>query len=133
MAEKKKSTSGAGKSSKGSAGKGSTGKSSAAKSGGAKAGSTNKEKSQSEVIRHLAEKSGLPQTKIREVLEAQAELLVTELRSTGSVLLYNLGKLKLGQRGERQGRNPATGEPITIKASKTFRFAGGKRFKEQFQ
>lgn len=141
MAEKKKSTTATGKTAKTSSAKKSNGNSSsAAKSGTAKAqagggGGANakKEKSQSEIIRHLAEKSDLPQAKIRAVLEAQAELLVAELRSTGSVPLYNLGKLKTGQRGERQGRNPATGEPITIKASKTFKFAGGKRFKDQFQ
>ncbi|HEY8559758.1 MAG TPA: HU family DNA-binding protein [Pyrinomonadaceae bacterium] len=41
--------------------------------------------------------------------------------------------MKLGERAERQGRNPATGEAMTIKASKTVKFAGGKRFKDSFQ
>ncbi len=51
----------------------------------------------------------------------------------GSVQLAGIGKLKLGQRAERQGRNPSTGEAITIKASKTVKFSGGKRFKDSFQ
>ena len=51
----------------------------------------------------------------------------------GSVQLAGIGKLKLGERAERQGRNPSTGEAITIKASKTVKFSGGKRFKDSFQ
>jgi DNA-binding protein HU-beta len=39
----------------------------------------------------------------------------------------------MGERAERQGRNPSTGEAITIKASKTVKFSGGKRFKDSFQ
>jgi DNA-binding protein HU-beta len=37
------------------------------------------------------------------------------------------------KKGERQGRNPATGEAITIKASKTVKFSGSKRLKDSFQ
>ena len=92
-----------------------------------------KEKSLSELVNALAEKTGLTKAKAKEVLDAHAELLVSELQSAGSVQLAGIGKLKLGERSERQGRNPATGEAITIKASKTVKFAGGKKFKDSFQ
>ena len=36
----------------------------------------------------------------------------------------------MAERGARKGRNPATGESITIKASKTVRFKAGKELKE---
>lgn len=55
------------------------------------------------------------------------------MQTSGSVQLVGIGKLKLGSRPERQGRNPSTGEAITIKASKTVKFSGGKKFKESFQ
>lgn len=97
-----------------------------------KAAPTAKEKSVSELISVLAEKTGLTKAKVKEVLDAQAELLTSELQSAGSVQLSGLGKLKLGERAERQGRNPATGEPITIPAGKTVRFSAGKRLKESF-
>lgn len=98
-------------------------------SGGGKA----KEKAVSELIGILAERTGLPKNKTKEFVEAYAELLVEELQTTGSVQLAGVGKLKVNERGERQGRNPSTGEAITIAASKQVKFAGGKQFKERFK
>ena len=92
-----------------------------------------KEKSMSELVGALAETTGLSKAKAKEVLDAHAELLINELKENGSVQLAGIGKLKLGERAERQGRNPSTGEAITIKASKTVKFSGGKRFKDSFQ
>lgn len=92
-----------------------------------------KEKSVRELINTLAETTGLSKAKVKEVLDAHAALLVNELKESGSVQLAGVGKLKLGERAERQGRNPSTGETITIKASKTVKFSGGKRFKDSFQ
>lgn len=92
-----------------------------------------KEKSVSELINTLADTTGLSKAKVKEVLDAHAALLVNELKESGSVQLAGVGKLKLGERAERQGRNPSTGETITIKASKTVKFSGGKRFKDNFQ
>ena len=118
-------------------------KSSSAKSSGgaAKKSSTSKsattgsskEKSLTELVSALAETTGLTKDKAREVLDAHAELLINELKTNGSVQLAGIGKLKMGMRAERQGRNPSTGEAITIKASKTVKFSGGKRFKDSFQ
>lgn len=92
-----------------------------------------KEKSVSELVSALAETTGLGKAKAREVLDAHAELLINELKENGSVQLIGIGKLKVGERAERQGRNPATGEAITIKASKTVKFSGAKRLKDSFQ
>ncbi len=92
-----------------------------------------KEKSLSELVSALAETTGLTKAKAKEVLDAHAELLISELKETGSVQMAGIGKLKLGERAERQGRNPSTGEAITIKAAKAVKFSGGKRFKDRFQ
>lgn len=92
-----------------------------------------KEKSVSELISGLAEKTGLSKAKVKEFLESHSEMIVDELKSSGSVHLHGVGKFKVGQRAERQGRNPATGEPMTIKASKTVKFSGGKRFKDSLK
>lgn len=98
-----------------------------------KAATGGKEKSLTELVSALAETTGITKVKAKEVLDAHAELLISELKANGSVQLAGIGKLKLGQRAERQGRNPSTGEAITIKASKTVKFSGGKRFKDSFQ
>lgn len=116
--------------SSGAAKKGAAGKGGAAATAGASGG---KEKSLNDLIGALAERAGITKAQAREVLDAHAELLIEELKQNGSVQLVGIGKLKLGQRAERQGRNPSTGAAITIKASKTIKFAGGKRFKDSFQ
>jgi DNA-binding protein HU-beta len=100
---------------------------------GKKASTGGKEKSLTELVSALADTTGITKAKAKEVLDAHAELLISELKETGSVQLAGIGKLKLGQRAERQGRNPSTGESITIKASKTVKFSGGKRFKDSFR
>lgn len=100
---------------------------------GKTASTVGKEKSVNELVSALADKTGITKAKAKEVLDAHAELLISELRETGSVQLAGIGKLKLGERAERQGRNPATGEAITIKASKTVKFSGGKRLKDNFR
>lgn len=106
-------------------------KGAAGKSGAA--GSAGKEKSLIELVGVLAEKTGIAKAQARKVLDAHAELLIEELKQNGSVQLTGIGKLKLGMRPERQGRNPSTGAVITIKATKTVKFAGGKRFKDRFR
>lgn len=90
----------------------------------------NKEKSVTELVAVLAEKSGLTKAQAKGFLDSYAEVLADELNSTGSVQLVGVGKLKVGNRAERQGRNPATGAAITIPASKTVKFSAGKKFKE---
>ena len=92
-----------------------------------------KEKSVSELVSVLAETTGLSKAQTKEVVDAYANLLIDELKTAGSVQITGIGKLKLGERAERQGRNPSTGETITIKASKTVKFSGSKRLKDSFQ
>lgn len=91
-----------------------------------------KEKSIGDLVSALAEKTGLPKTQVKTVLDAHAEMLVEELKSVGSVQLSGVGKFKLGERAEREGRNPSTGAAITIPAAKTVKFSGGKKFKDIF-
>jgi DNA-binding protein HU-beta len=110
-----------------------SGSTNTAGSGTKKTATSGKEKSMTELVGTLAEKAGITKAQAKQVLEAHAEMLINELKQNGSVQLAGIGKLKLGQRAERQGRNPATGEAITIKASKTVKFSGGKRFKDSFR
>ncbi len=89
-----------------------------------------KEKSVGELVNVLAERTGLSKAQTKSFLDAHSEILLEELKSTGSVQLSGIGKLKMGERAERQGRNPATGEAMTIPAGKTVKFSAGKKFKD---
>lgn len=44
--------------------------------------------------------------------------------------LIGFGSFSTGARAERGGRNPSTGEMITIPAAKTVKFTAGKAFKD---
>ena len=46
------------------------------------------------------------------------------------VSIIGFGSFTVTKRKARQGRNPSTGEPIKIKASKNVRFKPGKAFKD---
>ena len=48
----------------------------------------------------------------------------------GGFVLVGLGVLQVRKRAARMGRNPATGEPIQIKASKKVAFRAAKDLKE---
>ena len=52
------------------------------------------------------------------------------LANGDDVSLVGFGTFKVNHRAERQGRNPATGESMTIKASNAVGFKSGKDLKE---
>ncbi len=76
-----------------------------------------------EVVEHLAEETELNKKDVQAVLDSLQELITQELVGRGSpgvfVLPPNLIKIEKVRKGptkEREGRNPQTGETITIEA-----------------
>ncbi len=67
---------------------------------------------------------------IDRVLNHLASVVHEELANDGEVTLPGLGKFSIIYRAERQGRNPATGEVITIPAARAPKFKAGKVFKD---
>lgn len=65
----------------------------------------------------------------KDVLAILANLEAAMAMALGSgvaVTIPGVGVFKPAHRDERKGRNPATGEPITIKAKNTVKFAAAK-------
>jgi DNA-binding protein HU-beta len=89
-----------------------------------------KRMSQSEVLNHFAEKTGMKRTQIKEFFEELADLASREVKSSGEFVLPGFGKLVLSQRKAREGRNPQTGETIQIPAKTTLKFRVGKGMKD---
>jgi DNA-binding protein HU-beta len=59
------------------------------------------------------------------------DLMITKHLVVGErVKIVGLGILQVRNRAARMGRNPATGEPIQIKASKRVAFRASKELKE---
>ena len=64
-----------------------------------------------------------------EILNGLVGILVQHLKSGDRLRINGLGILEVKDRPERAGRNPATGEAITIKASKKIAFRPAKELK----
>jgi len=68
--------------------------------------------------------------------EAQAAVdcvfstITKALKKKDTVALAGFGTFKVAQRKARKGRNPQTGEEITIKAKKVPKFVAGKALKD---
>ena len=59
-----------------------------------------------------------------------SSLVVKHLKKGDRIRIGGLGILQVRKRAARMGRNPATGEPIKIKASKKVAFRAAKELKE---
>lgn len=62
----------------------------------------------------LANSTGLPVATANEVVRATFGLIADELVSGEDVQVSGFGTFRTSVRGARTGRNPQTGEPITI-------------------
>ena len=89
-----------------------------------------KRMTQSEVIKHFADKFDLKQAQAREFFDELANLASSEVRSNGEFVLPGFGKLVRSERKAREGRNPATGDTIQIPAKTTLKFRIGKPLKD---
>lgn len=78
----------------------------------------------------LAEKHELPKKQMTEVIDALFDNLAKNLRKGAKIRVPGFGIFVVAKRAARMGRNPATGEPIKIKASKKVRFRPAKELKE---
>lgn len=84
----------------------------------------------SELIARIAEQAGINKTQATAALQAVETGVVDTLANGGKVELKGFGTFSVKERAERTGRNPQTGEPIQIAASKTPTFKAGKAFKD---
>ena len=73
---------------------------------------------------------GLTRRQATEVFETLFSAITDSLKSGDTAKIPGFGSFSVAERASRKGRNPATGEAITIKASKTVRFKAGKDLKE---
>ena len=84
--------------------------------------------SKSETMNKLAEKTGLAKKQVATVLEELAMLSYKEARN--GFTFPGVGKLVVVDRKARMGRNPATGEAISIPAKRVLKFRIAKQAKD---
>ena len=83
-----------------------------------------------ELVAALAEQAGVSKKDAEKVLKAFTDVVTDELKKGEKVQLVGFGTFEVSERAAREGRNPATKQPITIPASKAPKFKAGKAFKD---
>jgi len=76
-----------------------------------------------ELISAVAEQAGLSKADTGKALEALINVVTDTLKQGDEVRISGFGTFGISERAERQGRNPQTGEAITIAASKSVKFS----------
>ena len=84
----------------------------------------------SQLLNHLAEKTGMARKDVAAFLETLAMVSYEQTKTNGEFTLPGLGKLVKKHRAARQGRNPATGATIQIPAKTVVKFRVAKAAKD---
>lgn len=66
-----------------------------------------------------------------DAVDAVINAIATGIKKDKVVQVIGFGTFKVSQRAARKGRNPKTGEPIKIKASKSVRFSASSALKSK--
>ena len=83
-----------------------------------------------ELIAAIAEKAEISRKDAEKALKAFTDVVAEELVKGEKVQLVGFGTFEVSERGEREGRNPKSGEPMVIAASKSSKFKAGKALKD---
>lgn len=83
-----------------------------------------------DLVKELAEKTGLGQKDVKTVIEGMLESVQSHLKEGDKVQLTGFGTFEVRERSARTGVKPGTTEKIEIPASKYPAFKVGKAFKD---
>ena len=83
-----------------------------------------------ELIAAVAEAAEVSKKDSEKVLKAFVDVVTEELKKGEKVQLVGFGTFEVSERAAREGRNPQTGETMTISASKSPKFKAGKALKD---
>ena len=83
-----------------------------------------------ELVAAMAEQTNLSKKDAEAALKAFIDVVSEELKKGEKVQLVGFGTFEVSERAAREGRNPKTGETMTISASKSPKFKAGKALKD---
>jgi integration host factor subunit alpha len=75
-----------------------------------------------EIINMLNEKIGIPKIECSRIVESFFDIIKSELEKGSPVKISEFGKWTVNSKKARRGRNPQTGEDLTIEARKVVTF-----------
>lgn len=83
-----------------------------------------------ELVDSVSGKTGLDKKHSEAAVNAVADAIISEIKAGKKVSIFSFGTFSPTARAARMGRNPQTGAPVKIAASKGVRFAPASAFKE---
>ena len=83
-----------------------------------------------ELVAAIAEQAEISKKDAEKALKAFTDVVAEELKKGEKIQLVGFGTFEVSERAAREGRNPQTGETMTIAASKTTKFKAGKSLKD---
>ena len=86
-----------------------------------------------ELINEVANKTGLTKKDAEKAVSAVIESITDAMSMGDKVQLVGFGTFEVRDRAAREGKNPATGETISIPATKVPAFKAGKALKDSVQ
>ena len=84
-----------------------------------------------ELVAAVAEKAEISKKDAEAAVKAFTDVVAEELKKGEKIQLVGFGTFEVSERAAREGRNPRTGETMTIAASKTPKFKPGKALKDE--
>jgi len=84
----------------------------------------------SDLVSKVSELSGLSKGDASKATDAVFDVITETLKSGDEVRLMGFGNFTVAARSAREGKNPRTGEKLTIAATKTPKFSAGKGLKD---
>ena len=83
-----------------------------------------------ELVAAVAEQACLSKKDAEAAVKAFTDVVAEALKAGDKIQLVGFGTFEVSERAAREGRNPRTGETMTIEASKTPKFKAGKALKD---
>ena len=83
-----------------------------------------------ELVAAIAEQAEISKKDAEKALKAFTDVVAEELKKGEKIQLVGFGTFEVSERAAREGRNPRSGEAMTIAASKTPKFKAGKALKD---
>ena len=82
-----------------------------------------------DLIDSLVEEHDVTRGFARDLVDSVFQSIATAAQKGEEVSIFGFGKFRVTERGARKGRNPKTGEPIKIAASKRLKFEPARAMK----
>ena len=86
-----------------------------------------------DLIAAIAKETELTKADAERTLNAFLGQVQKTLKKEGKLTLTGFGTFEVVKRKKRKGRNPQTGDPITIKAHKVVKFKPGKGLRDKIK